>query len=58
MLLLFFVEEQMELFNLVAGIIKPNKPDLSHLTPEERAIIEDVMHRQHREENKEYEFLR
>ena len=38
--------------------VAPNKPDLSHLTPEERAIIEDVMHRQHREENKEYEFLR
>ena len=38
--------------------VPPNKPDLSHLTPEERAIIEDVMHRQQSEENKEYEFLR
>ena len=39
-------------------VIGPNKPDLSHLTAEERAIIENVIHRQHTEENKEYEFLR
>ena len=38
--------------------VGPNKPDLSHLTPEERAIIENVIHRHHTEENKEYEFLR
>merc|ERR1711976_1066136 len=38
--------------------VGPNKPDLSHLTPEERAIIENVIHRQHNEENREYEFLR
>ena len=34
------------------------KPDLSHLTVEERAIIENVMHRQQSEESKEVEFLR
>ena len=38
--------------------VGPNKPDLSHLTAEERAIIENVIHRHHTEENKEYEFLR
>ena len=34
------------------------KPDLSHLTYEERSIIERVMHRQQSEESKEVEFLR
>ena len=34
------------------------KPDLSHLTSSERAIIENVMHRQQSEESKEVEFLR
>ena len=38
--------------------VGPNKPDLSHLTPEERAIIENVIHRQQTEESKEFEFLR
>ncbi|XP_040583869.2 LOW QUALITY PROTEIN: regulating synaptic membrane exocytosis protein 2-like [Lepeophtheirus salmonis] len=33
-------------------------PDLSHLTPEEREIIENVMQRQHNEESKEIMFLR
>lgn len=33
-------------------------PDLSHLTPEERAIIENVMHRQKQEEEKENEIMR
>lgn len=33
-------------------------PDLSHLTPEERAIIEDVMNRQRQEEEKENEIMR
>ena len=34
------------------------KPDLSHLTASERAIIENVMYRQQSEETKEVEFLR
>jgi regulating synaptic membrane exocytosis protein 2 len=34
------------------------KPDLSHLTEEERKIIEDVISRQQSEESKELEFLR
>ena len=34
------------------------KPDLSHLTEEERRIIEDVISRQQSEESKELEFLR
>lgn len=38
--------------------VAPNKPDLSHLTPEERAIIENVIHRQQNEESMEYQFLR
>lgn len=33
-------------------------PDLSHLTPEERAIIESVMHRQKQEEDRENEIMR
>ena len=33
-------------------------PDMSHLTASERAIIENVMHRQQSEESKEVEFLR
>ncbi|CAG9823479.1 unnamed protein product [Phaedon cochleariae] len=33
-------------------------PDLSHLTPEERAIIESVMMRQKQEEEREQEILR
>jgi hypothetical protein len=34
------------------------KPDLSHLTDEERKIIQDVISRQQSEESKEIEFLR
>ena len=34
------------------------KPDMSHLTAEERAIIQNVMSRQQSEESKEVEFLR
>jgi len=34
------------------------KPDLSHLTEQERKIIEGVISRQQSEENKELEFLR
>ena len=33
-------------------------PDLSHLTPEERSIIEGVMQKQHAEESKEIKFLK
>ncbi|XP_021710996.1 regulating synaptic membrane exocytosis protein 1 isoform X2 [Aedes aegypti] len=33
-------------------------PDLSHLTQEERAIIENVMHRQRQEEERENEIMR
>lgn len=33
-------------------------PDLSHLTPEERAIIEGVMMRQRQEEQREHEVMR
>ncbi|CAH2099994.1 unnamed protein product [Euphydryas editha] len=33
-------------------------PDLSHLTPEERAIIEDVIMRQRQEEQREHEIMR
>lgn len=33
-------------------------PDLSHLTPEERAIIENVMMRQKQEEENEKEVMR
>jgi len=33
-------------------------PDLSHLTPEERSIIEGVMQKQHAEESKEINFLK
>lgn len=33
-------------------------PDLSHLTEEERRIIEDVMKRQRMEEEKEAEILK
>ncbi|KAL4097531.1 hypothetical protein QTP88_022293 [Uroleucon formosanum] len=33
-------------------------PDLSHLTPEEREIIESVVHRQKQEEQKEQEIMR
>lgn len=32
-------------------------PDLSHLTPEERAIIENVMMRQRQEEERENEIV-
>lgn len=32
-------------------------PDLSHLTPEERAIIENVMMRQRQEEERENEIM-
>lgn len=33
-------------------------PDLSHLTPEERAIIEGVIMRQRQEEQREHEIMR
>ena len=36
----------------------PAAPDLSHLTEEERRIIESVMQRQRREEDKENEVVR
>ena len=32
--------------------------DMSHLTPEERSIIEGVMQKQQMEENKELRFLK
>lgn len=35
-----------------------NIPDLSHLTPEERKIIEDVMNRQKQEEAKDSQLVR
>jgi hypothetical protein len=38
-------------------VVSPG-PDLSHLTDEERAIIENVMHRQKDEETREVLFLR
>lgn len=37
---------------------QPPIPDLSHLTEEERRIIEGVMFRQQKEEEKEMEILR
>lgn len=36
----------------------PSMPDLSHLTEEERKIIESVMARQKEEEDKEREILK
>lgn len=39
-------------------LMPPTMPDLSHLTNEERAIIEGVMARQKQEEEKEMEILR
>lgn len=33
-------------------------PDMSHLTPEERRIIEEVMMRQKQEEDRENEIMR
>ena len=41
-----------------APLMTSPKPDLSHLTEEERKIIEDVISRQQSEESKELEFLR
>ena len=41
-----------------APLMTSPKPDLSHLTDEERKIIEDVLNRQKSEETKEMEFLR
>lgn len=40
------------------GVIMADMPDLSHLTPEERAIIENVMQRQKQEEDRENEIMR
>ncbi|XP_035213590.1 regulating synaptic membrane exocytosis protein 2-like [Stegodyphus dumicola] len=39
-------------------LMPPPMPDLSHLTPEEREIIENVISRQKKEEEKEMEILR
>ena len=36
----------------------PPLPDLSHLTQEERKVIEDVLRRQKEEEDKEHEAIR
>lgn len=36
----------------------PPMPDLSHLTEEERKVIEDVLRRQREEEEKELEIIR
>ena len=41
-----------------APTVTSPKPDLSHLTDEERKIIENVISRQQTEETKEMEFLR
>jgi hypothetical protein len=41
-----------------APLMTSPKPDLSHLTAEERQIIEGVINRQKSEESKEIEFLR
>ena len=41
-----------------SGTSTTTKPDMSHLTAEERAIIQNVMSRQQSEESKEVEFLR
>ena len=38
--------------------IMADMPDLSHLTPEERAIIENVMQRQKQEEDNERELMK
>lgn len=38
--------------------IMADMPDLSHLTPEERAIIENVIHRQKAEEETERELMK
>lgn len=38
--------------------IMADMPDLSHLTPEERAIIENVMLRQKQEEENERELMK
>ena len=39
------------------GLSRPMM-DMSHLTPEERSIIEGVMQKQQMEENKELRFLK
>ncbi|GFS41811.1 rabBD domain-containing protein [Trichonephila inaurata madagascariensis] len=39
-------------------LMQPHLPDLSHLTEEERRIIEGVMFRQQKEEEREQEILR
>lgn len=38
--------------------VMADMPDLSHLTPEERAIIENVMLRQKQEEDSEQELMK
>ncbi|KAF7259673.1 hypothetical protein EG68_06435 [Paragonimus skrjabini miyazakii] len=40
------------------GSVTPDAPDLSHLTPEERRIIESVMNRQKEEEKKDAEVIK
>ena len=40
-----------------SGHVRPMM-DMSHLTPEERSIIQGVMHKQQLEENKEIRFLK
>lgn len=43
---------------LVVLKVMADMPDLSHLTPEERAIIENVMLRQKQEEETEKELMK
>lgn len=43
---------------LVATTVMAELPDISHLTPEERRIIESVMMRQKQEEEQENEIMR
>ncbi|XP_046667805.1 regulating synaptic membrane exocytosis protein 2 isoform X8 [Homalodisca vitripennis] len=43
---------------LIAAAMASDLPDLSHLTPEERQIIESVMMRQKQEEERELEIMR
>ena len=47
-------------FVLLEVVLKvmADMPDLSHLTPEERAIIENVMQRQKQEEESEKELMK
>lgn len=44
--------------NCLAGAGGSNQPDLSHLTAEERLIIQEVLARQRAEEQKERDLLK